>query len=221
MSRATCCMAVWLAVLLAAPALAGDPRGCGNGPGDGATACDGAGRPDDIPARPVYAPDAGASCAPSPDDAAGCTRRNPDAPENSDDSSGPDRGVTTLPPAATPGPAADLSECLRGTDSDAVRRVAACTRAILANPGNGSVLVPAYLSRANLHRELRQWERVVGDCDEVLRLAAPGETRSTADGLRRVAHILALHSEVHTAGPHGKPYWGRVISHEKLHAPQS
>jgi tetratricopeptide (TPR) repeat protein len=96
---------------------------------------------------------------------------------------------------ATPSqPSADLAECLNRADKNAQRRADACTRAIEANPGNNSVLLPAHMARSNMNQELKQWDHVIADCDEVLRLAPPGEARSAAEGLRRVAVMIVQRS---------------------------
>ena len=103
-------------------------------------------------------------------------RRNPGAPP--DPASSPAQSTTQ---------SADLARCIDLAGKDVARRLDACTRAIDANPGNNDVLASAHMARARLYQSLKQWDRVIADCDEVLRLAPEGETRSAADILRGVA----------------------------------
>jgi tetratricopeptide (TPR) repeat protein len=96
----------------------------------------------------------------------------------------PGPGLTAT---ASPSPSSgDISECVNAGD-DVARRLDACTRAIAVNPGNNRVLLPAYMARASLYQKLKQWDRVVADCDEALRIGPPGEMRATTEGLRRAA----------------------------------
>ncbi|MBO0752980.1 MAG: hypothetical protein J2P53_12760, partial [Bradyrhizobiaceae bacterium] len=86
---------------------------------------------------------------------------------------------TSTPPA--------LAECMNKAGNDVARKIAACSRAIETNPGNDRVVLPARLQRAILYQQIKQWDRVIADCDEILRLAPEGEMKSAAGILRNVA----------------------------------
>jgi tetratricopeptide (TPR) repeat protein len=97
-------------------------------------------------------------------------------------------------PAAAPSvqssqPPPELAECVNRDSKDVPRWLDACTRAIETNPGNKDVLVLAYLTRASVYTKLRQFDRVIADSDEVLRLAPQGPVSSIAYGLRGVASM--------------------------------
>jgi tetratricopeptide (TPR) repeat protein len=93
--------------------------------------------------------------------------------------------VAQLPAVAASRPPADLAECANRADNDLQRRAAACTRAIATNVGNINVVLRASVQRASLYVQLKQFERVVGDADEILRLAPEGDMRSTAERASR------------------------------------
>jgi tetratricopeptide (TPR) repeat protein len=63
-----------------------------------------------------------------------------------------------------------LAECMNKDNTDFNRRIDACTRAITNNLGNKPVLSQAYLWRATAYGELRQFDRMIADSDELLRI---------------------------------------------------
>jgi uncharacterized caspase-like protein/Tfp pilus assembly protein PilF len=63
-----------------------------------------------------------------------------------------------------------LTECKDSNNKDFNRRIEVCTRLIANSPANKTVLLQAYLIRAGLYGELKQWDRMIADCDELLRI---------------------------------------------------
>jgi tetratricopeptide (TPR) repeat protein len=65
----------------------------------------------------------------------------------------------------------DVKECTNDAGPDVNRRIEACTRAIAAIPGNTEVLLAAYGKRGHLYGEARQFDRMMADYEEIVRLA--------------------------------------------------
>jgi tetratricopeptide (TPR) repeat protein len=71
------------------------------------------------------------------------------------------------PPAVNP----DAKACEDDLSKDFSRRIDACARVIAANPGNDAVLLAGHGKRGSLYGEARQFDRMMADFDEVVRIA--------------------------------------------------
>jgi tetratricopeptide (TPR) repeat protein len=90
------------------------------------------------------------------------------------------RAKRAAPPLAT-GPASaaqnpppenpDAKACEDDNSKDFNRRIDACTRVIAANPGNDAVQLAAHAKRGGLYGETRQFDRMMVDFDEIVRIA--------------------------------------------------
>jgi tetratricopeptide (TPR) repeat protein len=87
-------------------------------------------------------------------------------------------------PAASPQPVADLAECTNADNKDSLGRLDACTRVISHPPADRNALVLAYVTRAGVYAQVREYDHVIADCDEVVRLGLPSLFLPPILGLR-------------------------------------
>jgi tetratricopeptide (TPR) repeat protein len=64
----------------------------------------------------------------------------------------------------------DLAECINDANKDFSRRIDVCTRVIASNSGNNGILLQAYLARGSSYGEEKQFDRMMADYDEMLRI---------------------------------------------------
>jgi tetratricopeptide (TPR) repeat protein len=69
-----------------------------------------------------------------------------------------------------PGQNSDLAECTNDANKDFNRRIDLCTRVITGNLGNNAILLPAYAARGSAYGEVKQFDRMMADYDELLRI---------------------------------------------------
>jgi tetratricopeptide (TPR) repeat protein len=83
-------------------------------------------------------------------------------------------------PALANGPAAvqiprpdnaELAECTNANDKDFNRRIDVCTRVIANNPENNAVLFQAYVGRGFANGQVKQFDHMAADYEEVVRIA--------------------------------------------------
>jgi uncharacterized caspase-like protein/Tfp pilus assembly protein PilF len=81
--------------------------------------------------------------------------------------------LATGPAAAVQNPRpdnAELAECTNDNNKDFNRRIDVCTRVITGNLGNNAILLPAYAARGSAYGELKLFDRMMADYDELLRI---------------------------------------------------